>query len=158
MNTLLGRHARSSCSYLHPLSAELLLFYFYHFLNHTLNTWGTPGRVRVNQYLQRISKIESSMCECDIEEQAVEHVLMRCVLAEDARHQSLLKLGMEMNVEMLLYSQEGVEETAKIWKEFEQERKGIRERRGEEAEMEDREMLWGWGGVERWKNVTCWKF
>lgn len=69
--------------------------------------------------------MESSMCECDIEEQTVEHVLMRCALAEEARHQGLLKLGMQMDVDMLLYSQEGIEEADKIWREFERERRGI---------------------------------
>lgn len=52
-------------------------------------------------------------------------------------------------MEKLLYTQEGIEETMKIWKEFEHARSGIKERRGEGAEEEDREMLWGWGGLEK---------
>lgn len=89
------------------------------------------------------------MCECEIEEQTVEHVLMRCALAEDARYESMMKIGMDMDVTRLLYSQEGIEEAARIWEEFENARKEIRERRGEKIEEEEREMLWGWGGLDR---------
>lgn len=82
-------------------------------------------------------------------EQTVEHVLMRCALAEDARGESMTRLGMVMDVTTLLYSQEGIEETAKIWGESEKARKEIRERQGERVEAEEREWEWGWGDVER---------
>lgn len=58
-------------------------------------------------------------------------------------------LGSEMDLRRLLYSQDGVEETAKIWKEFEQARRGIKERQGEQEEEGEREKWWGWGEVER---------
>lgn len=53
-----------------------------------------------------------------------------------------------MTVQRLLYTQEGIEETKKIWKEFAEARRMIRETQGHESE-EDREMKWGWGDLER---------
>lgn len=67
------------------------------------------------------------------------------------RYNSILKLGIDLDITKLLYSQEGIEETVKIWKEFEKARKEIKESRGEEAENEERERGWGWGwgGLDR---------
>lgn len=107
------------------------------------------GHARVNQYLKRISKKDSDICECDIEEQTVEHVLMRCALAEDARHNSTLELGFDMDITTLLYSQKGIEEVVKIWNEFDKARKSINERNGNKIEDEARERSWGWGGVDK---------
>lgn len=47
----------------------------------------------------------------------------------------------------LLYTEEGITETIKIWGEFERERKGFRERNGEDAKK-DRELEWGRGNLE----------
>lgn len=60
-----------------------------------------------------------------------------------------MKLGKDMDMTTVLYTQEGIEETVKIWKEFEQARKEIKERRGEREDREDREIMWGLGGLER---------
>lgn len=51
-----------------------------------------------------------------------------------------------MELDKLLYSQDGIEETEKIWKEFERARRAERERQNEERE-DEREQWWGWGGL-----------
>lgn len=106
------------------------------------------GHIRTNSYLKRIGKRESDECECAIEEQTVEHVLTRCALAEDARQQARERLGRDIDVQTLLYTQEGVEEAKEIWREVTKASKDIRERQGE-REVEEREMGWGWGTLER---------
>lgn len=103
------------------------------------------GHIRINQYLKRIGKIEDATCECEIEEQTVEHVMIRCALAEEARYISISKLKGELDLKTLLYSQEGIEEAARIWNEFDKARRGLR--RGKDEE--DREMEWGWGDLDR---------
>lgn len=107
------------------------------------------GHVRINQYLERISKAVTDMCECGVEEQTVEHILVRCALTEEAREKSTAKLGGKMDLRMLLYSQEGLEETVRIWSEFEQARKEIKERQRESEKEGGKERWWGWGEVER---------
>lgn len=74
---------------------------------------------------------------------------MRCAVADHARHTSIIQLGEDMTINKLLYSQKGIDETERIWKELERSRKKERERRNENIEEENRERWWGWGGLER---------
>lgn len=76
----------------------------------------------------------------------VEHVLLRCALGEEATMSARDRLK-EIDIETLLYTEEGIIETIKISGEFERESKEFRERNGEQAKK-DRELGWGRGGLE----------
>lgn len=65
----------------------------------------------------------------------VEHVLLRCALGEEATTSARDRLK-EIDIETLLYTEEGIIETIKIWGEFERESKGFRKRNGEEAKKD----------------------
>lgn len=87
-------------------------------------------------------------CECTIEEQTGEHILTRCALAEEARQEARTRVGRDLDMATLLYTQEAMQETVAIWKEFAKTQREIMGRQGEGEEGE-RDLEWGWGELER---------
>lgn len=73
--------------------------------------------VDVNHYLAKVGKRESPECECRIEDQTVDHVLMRCVLVEEARmaNRGEWEECEEEGLKRLLYTDEGIRRAMKIW-------------------------------------------
>lgn len=57
--------------------------------------------------------------------------IVGCALAEQARHMARRNLGRDCDIKTLLYTQEGVEEALKIWKEGEKRHKEQTGGRGE---------------------------
>lgn len=98
--------------------------------------------------MARIGRRQDSLCECGIEDQTVEHVLLRCALAEEARRKTYERVQGEVTKTTMLYTTEECAETVKIWAAFEKERRKVSERNGKEEE-EDRELEWGIGELER---------
>lgn len=74
----------------------------------------------------------------------VHHILLRCALAEHTRQDTRRNLSLRV----LLYTNEGIEETVKIWREFEEAKKRIRQRE-DGIEERDRDAEWGIGGLEK---------
>lgn len=91
--------------------------------------------------------IQDETCECGVEEQKVEHVRLRCGLADEARVAAQLE-GMEHTIQDMLYTDRGIEWTIKIWEEFERERRKAT-LEGEREESKERDKQWGLGDVKR---------
>lgn len=75
----------------------------------------------------------------------MDHVLTSCRMTQDARRKAS-SIVAQMDIPTLLYTQAGIEQTLKIWKEFEKGRKAKREEG--EIEQRDRELEWGRGDLE----------
>lgn len=103
----------------------------------------------LKSYLKRIGRSESDEYECTVEEQTVEHILTRCALTEDTRQEARERLGRDIDVQTLLYTQDGVEEAKEIWRGFVKARKEIKERQGS-TELEDR-----WDGDGGFGKMMC---
>lgn len=102
------------------------------------------GHVNVNSYLKRIGKKESGKCECRIEKQTVEHVLLRCALAAEKRGRAYAALK-DVSRVTPLYTEEGLEWAIKIWDEFARNRRREREEGGED--IEEMGKIWGMGDL-----------
>lgn len=101
--------------------------------------------INIRQYLKRIGKTEKATCECSKEDQSVDHILLRCEATQRARRHATTKLP-QIDIHTLLYTNEGVKQTLKIWKEFERWRKKEREKE-EIMAPRDRELEWGLGDL-----------
>lgn len=71
--------------------------------------------------------------------------MTRYALAEEARHIVGRRMAMDKDTDVQAppYTNEGIEGTIEIWKEFEMTRKEIRERGGE-VERRNRDEEWEW--------------
>lgn len=58
------------------------------------------------------------MCECNIEEQTVDHILPRCALTEEARRKDWNEGDASDAIKLLLYTDKGRAKAIEIWKEF----------------------------------------
>lgn len=77
-------------------------------------------------------------------------MIYRCALAEDARHNARRNLGRDIDLETLLYTNDGIPEALKIWKEFGEAKGECRQRTGgREVERERRETQDGDLGIWR---------
>lgn len=82
-------------------------------------------------------------------QQSVEHVLLRCALAEEARMKAGREMEEEVSVRSLLHTEKGVEWGEKIWDEFENERGSIKRRQREQEGIEEKEEdLWDMGALD----------
>lgn len=111
-------------------------------------SWLRTGHVNVKKYMKRIGRSKTDECECMIEEQLVEHVLLRYALAEEARGRADEAIEGDLDIVKLLYTEEGMEWALVIWSEFEKDRRERRERQNEqEGRTKNEAKIWGMGDL-----------
>lgn len=86
-----------------------------------------------------MGKIDAETCECGGEAHTVEHVLLRCDLASDARIEG--SGWVEETLEAMLYTDKRIAWTMTVWDEFCEQRRKIR--RKEDEKEKHRELEWG---------------